>query len=338
MHVVKNQENVKTYNERFITKTTSEISKEFGFNIIQQRVLTDVLYKCTRNVEIYLTQDEEGDFSTYIDIYINSMRLEGLSDLTIKHKAYTLRELNRYVDKKIEKVTLADLKMFILYKQGRCKASTLNSIIVCINAFFSFLYDEGYLESNPSRKLKKIKCEKRLKKSLNDVTLEQIRLACKNSRDRALIEFSYATGVRVSELVSINIKDLDFYSNTLRVIGKGNKERIVMFSEISKYYIQKYLDDRTDDNPALFVSLKKPYSRLGKRGIEKIFTRIKKELNLSVDLTPHILRHTFATKLAQTADITVVQKLLGHENINTTMIYAEIDQDKISYQYNSSKL
>ncbi|MDY2736139.1 hypothetical protein, partial [Intestinibacter sp.] len=129
MHIVKKQE-VKTYNERFITKTTSEISKEFGFNIIQQRALTDVLYRCTRNVEIYLTQDEEGDFSTFIDIYINSMKLEGLSDLTIKHKAYTLRELNRYVDKKIENVTLADLKMFILYKQGKCKASTLNGIIV----------------------------------------------------------------------------------------------------------------------------------------------------------------------------------------------------------------
>ena len=184
----------------------------------------------------------------------------------------------------------------------------------------------------------KVKEEKRLRKSVNEITFEQIRLACKNKRDRAIVEFTYATGLRVSELVNVNISDLDFYSNSLKVVGKGNKERVVLFSDIAKYYIQQYLDTRNDNNPALFISNKSPYNRLSQRTIQKIFSEIGKSLHLDISLHPHILRHTFATKLASTADITVVQKLLGHEDINTTMIYAEVNKEKISYQYKASKL
>lgn len=335
MHVVKDE---KIYNEQFIFKASNEISKRFDFNIIQQRALIDELYKCTKNVEIIFLHQEESDFLTYIDIYIKSKQLEGLSPGTLKNKKYMLNELNSYLTKKIEDISVADLKMYVLYKQSTCKTNSLNSIIICIKSFFKFLCEEDYLDNDPSRKLKKIKQEKRLKKSLNEITFEQIRLSCSNVRDRALLEFLYSTGVRVSELISINKDDLNYESNTLRVIGKGNKERVVIFSDITKFYLNKYLGSRSDDNPALFVSVKKPYKRLSQRGVQKIFDRIKKDLNLSVDFTPHILRHTFATKLAQTADITTVQKLLGHTSLDTTMIYAEIDNEKIAYQYKSSKL
>lgn len=326
------------YNERFIIKAVREISEQFGFNVIQQRVLNNILYKCTQNVEILLLEKEEGDFLTYIDIYVNSMRLEGLSEKTIRNKKYTLKALNTYLRKDISKISIADLKMYILKKQTECKPNTLNGIIVTIKTFFKFLYEEGYIENNPSYKLKKVKEEKRLRKSVNEITFEQIRLACKNKRDRAIVEFTYATGLRVSELVNVNISDLDFYSNSLKVVGKGNKERVVLFSDIAKYYIQQYLDTRNDNNPALFISNKSPYNRLSQRTIQKIFSEIGKSLHLDISLHPHILRHTFATKLASTADITVVQKLLGHEDINTTMIYAEVNKEKISYQYKASKL
>lgn len=336
MHIVKNEEN-KNYNERFITKTVNAISTEFNFNIIQQRALTDILYKCTRNTEIFLIHNEDGDFLTYIDIYLNSIRLEGQSEDTVRNKKYMLLELNRYLQKKIEDVSVADLKMYILYKQANCAANSLNTLIVCIKTFFNYLYEDDYINVNPARKLKKIKEETRLRKSLNEVTFEQVRSCCKNSRDRALIEFAYATGLRVSELSKLNINDLDFSSNKFSVVGKGNKERVVIFSNISKFYLMKYLDDRTDNNEALFVSLKKPHKRLGKRGIEKIFERIKKSLNLD-ELYPHLIRHTMATRLAETADITTVQALLGHKNINTTMIYAEKNDDKVAFQYKNSKL
>lgn len=214
-------ENTVNYNERFITKAVREISDKFHFNVIQQKALSNLLYKCTQNVEMKLLNEEDGDFLTYIDIYANSMKLEGLSEETIKNKCYTLKALNRYLEKDINKISVADLKMYILHKQTTCKSNTLNTIITTIKSFFNFLYDEGYLDINPSRKLKKVKEEKRLRKSLNDVSLEQVRLACSNKRDRALIEFTYSTGLRVSELVKLNINDLDFTSNRFSVVGKG---------------------------------------------------------------------------------------------------------------------
>lgn len=330
--------NTANYNERFIIKVAREISNKFNFNVIQQRAITDILYKCTQNIEILLLEKEAGDFLTYIDMYVNSMRLEGLSELTIKNKKYILNALNEYLEKDIHKVTIADLKMYILKKQSECKSNTLNNIIVTIKTFFKFLCEEGYLENNPAYKLKKVKEEKRLRHSVNEITFEQIRLSTKNKRDRAIIEFAYASGLRLSELVNVNISDLDFYSNSLKVIGKGNKERVVLFSDIAKYYIQQYLDTRRDNNPALFTTNKKPYNRLSNRAIQKIFSNIGKELHLDAPLHPHILRHTFATKLAETADITVVQKLLGHKDLSTTMLYAEVNEDKISYQYKASKL
>lgn len=330
-------ENTVNYNERFITKAVREISDKFHFNVIQQKALSNLLYKCTQNVEMKLLNEEDGDFLTYIDIYANSMKLEGLSEETIKNKCYTLKALNRYLEKDINKISVADLKMYILHKQTTCKSNTLNTIITTIKSFFNFLYNEGYLDINPSRKLKKVKEEKRLRKSLNDVSLEQVRLACSNKRDRALIEFTYSTGLRVSELVKLNINDLDFTSNRFSVVGKGNKERNVMFSDIAKFYLKQYLNERKDNNTALFVGIKKPHNRMSTRAVEKIFEKIKEKLNVN-KLYPHLLRHTFATKLASTADITVVQKLLGHTNINTTMLYAEVNEDKISYQYKASKL
>lgn len=335
MHVVK--ENNKSYNEQFIMKASKEISEQFNFNIIQQRALIDTLYRCTNNLEIIKLTQETGDFLSYLDIYVNAIKLEGQSEDTIRNKKYMLLELNRYLSKKIEDITLSDLKMYILHKQADCAANSLNGIIVCIKTFFNYLYEDDYIDNNPARKLKKIKEETRLRKSLSEITFEEIRSCCNNIRDKALIEFTYASGLRVSEISKLNISDLDFSSNEFSVIGKGKKERVVIFSNISKFYLQKYLDSRTDDNPALFVSLKRPYNRLSKRGIEKIFERIKKRLGLE-EFYPHLLRHTMATRLAETADITTVQALLGHKNVNTTLIYAEKNNDKVAFQYKNSRL
>lgn len=336
MSALENENN--SYNERFVAKTSKKISGAFNFSLEDKIKLNDILYECIKNVDIILLEEDKGNFDEYIELYTASMELEGLSNLTIKHKVYTLQALNRYLNKNIKNVSLADLKMYILHKKAKCTTNTLNTIITTIKTFFKYLHNEGYLTKDPSDKIKKLKQEKRLKKIIDDITLEKIRLAANNKRDRAIIEFLYSTGARVSELVSVNTDDINLFENSITVIGKGNKERKLYFSNIARFYILDYLKTRNDTSEALFVSLKSPHNRICTRTVQHVFFNIGKKLELPVKLHPHMLRHLFATNLAASADITVVQKLLGHENINTTMIYADTNKDKISYQYKASKL
>lgn len=148
------------------------------------------------------------------------------------------------------------------------------------------------------------------------------------------MEFAFATGMRVSEIKNTNISDLDIANNRIITIGKGDKEREVYFSDKTKFYLDRYLKTRTDDNKALFVTLKKPYARLSTRTIEKIISDIKIKAGIDAKVTPHVLRHTMATKMIEGgADITTVQTILGHKNVTTTQIYAETSMDKVKYQY-----
>ena len=323
--------NTVNYNERFITKVAREISTKFNFNVIQQRVLNDILYKCTQNVEIIALEKEEGDFLTYIDIYANSMRLEGLAPGTIRNKCYSLKELNRYLEKDINKISVADLKMYILHKQSNCKQSTLNTIITTIKAFFSFLCDEGYIEVNPSRKLKKVKEEKRLKKSLNDLTLEQVRLACNNKRDRALIEFAYSSGLRVSELVKLDINDLDFTSNKLSVVGKGNKERTIQLTakavEHLREYIRVYHSNSSKEAYLFSTTIKGVTDRMSVGNVQRIIKKYaalvsEKGVSLPDSVHCHMFRRTRATNLYQDGiAIELVSTVLGHARTDTTKSY-----------------
>lgn len=300
--------------------------------------MINTLYTLLANFEVTEKEKNIGSFSDAIDMYLKDMEFNNFSERTIKNRGYLLRKFDRFVQKEITDVSVFDLKAYVVHLQEtNIKARTINGYIAQIKAFFAWLHEEEYINKDIGKRVKKIKEPKRIKKPLTTIELEELRNGCKDDLERALVEFLYSTGMRISEVVSLNVSDLNFDKKNIYIVGKGNKERSVIFSDISKYYLQKYLNERKDNNPALFVSSKRPYSRLGKRGIEKIFERIKKKLGLS-ELYPHLLRHTMATRLAETADITTVQKLLGHSSLNTTMIYAEINEDKISYQYKNSKL
>lgn len=187
-----------------------------------------------------------------------------------------------------------------------------------------------------AKKLEVTKLPKRLRKALTLEELELLRIACKDKRDRALIEFLFATGCRVSEVVDCNIEDLNFNENTLRVIGKGDKERIVCFGEKTKIYISKYIneDRRKDNDLALFVSEKFPHNRLSRRGIELIVTKIAKRANFDKRVFPHLVRHTMATVgLRNGANLITIQHLLGHTDLATTQIYAENSIENVRHEY-----
>ena len=175
---------------------------------------------------------------------------------------------------------------------------------------------------------------KHLRHSLTIEELEKIRLSCKDVRERALIEFLFATGCRISEVVKANISDLDLSNNLLRVIGKGDKERTVFFNDKTKLHIKNYIDTRKDENEALFIASKFPYKRIGKRGLELIISRIGERADIGKSVYPHLLRHTMATLGLQSgADITTIQHLLGHTTPSTTQIYAETSLDNLKHEY-----
>ena len=323
-----------TNNEKFITKCSCEICKALDLSLEDQQKVLDTLYKCTVNYEVYEIKEDTESFMELVSLYIQTKKIEGLAEGTLKNRYYLLRELDDYLHKSYDKISISDLRMYILHKQETARATTINGIITQIKIFFSWLQDEGYIDKNPASILKKSKEPIRLVKSLDTINLEKLRISCDKDRDRALVEFAFATGMRVSEIKNTNISDLDIANNRIITIGKGDKEREVYFSDKTKFYLDRYLKTRTDDNKALFVTLKKPYARLSTRTIEKIISDIKIKAGIDAKVTPHVLRHTMATKMIEGgADITTVQTILGHKNVTTTQIYAETSMDKVKYQY-----
>jgi integrase/recombinase XerD len=323
-------------NEEFVIKAIGKLTLEFNFDWEQQRKVRDALYYALYNFEVHTLEKAliKGDIREKIFLYLKVKKLAGYSDKTLENYNYVLEKMANFINKPVATITTNDLRMFLIIQSEGKKASTINSNTFYIKAFFSWLELEELIPKNPAKKLETTKLPKRLRKSLTVEELEKIRIACKDDRDRALVEFLFATGCRVSEVVDCNIDDLDFSSNTLRVIGKGNKERIVCFSDKAKLYIKRYLDNREDSNSALFIGIRRPFNRLGKRAIELIIHNIAERAGFNKSVFPHLLRHTMATLgLQNGANIVTIQHLLGHTDPSTTQIYAENSIENIKHEY-----
>ena len=189
--------------------------------------------------------------------------------------------------------------------------------------------EENYILKSPMKRIHKIKTDKVVKETLSDETLERLRDNCDNIRDLAIINLLASTGMRVGELVKININDIDFENRECIVFGKGNKERPVYFDARTKIHLKNYINSRSDDNPALFVSLDKPYNRLQISGVEIRLRNLGKRLGIN-KVHPHKFRRTVATKaIDKGMPIEQVQNLLGHSQIDTTMHYAMVNQNNV---------
>lgn len=323
-------------NEEFVMKAVGKLTLEFNFNWEQQKKVRDALYYSLYNYEVCTLEKSliKGDIREKIFLYLKVKKLAGYSGQTLKNYEYALEKLATFINKPVATITTNDLRMFFILNSEGKKPSTINSNIFYIKAFFSWLELEELIPKNPAKKLETTKLPKRLRKSLTVEELERLRIACKDDRDRALVEFLFATGCRVSEVVNCNIEDLSFSSNTLRVIGKGDKERIVCFSDKTKLYIKKYLKSRQDNNPALFIGIREPYNRLSKRAIELIIHKIAERAGFNKSVFPHLLRHTMATLgLQNGANIITIQHLLGHTDPSTTQIYAENSIENVQHEY-----
>ncbi|MDQ6418671.1 tyrosine-type recombinase/integrase [Paenibacillus sp. LHD-117] len=273
------------------------------------------------------------DVTEKIKLYLASKKLEGLSPLTLKGYMLDLNIFSNRVRKKVADVSSADIRTYLAQCDGN-KMSTIGKKLSVLKSFFGWLASEEYIPRDPTTKLKTPKLEKRAPKALTIEELEMIREACQTRRQRAFIEAMYATGCRLSEVQALNRDDINLQTMSTRVIGKGNKEREVYFSFKAMFHIRKYLSDRKDNDPALFVSERLPHGRLSRRGIQREIGVIAALAGLQKRVSPHTLRHTFATlTLNNGAELAAVQQLLGHESPATTQIYAQYTEERKREQH-----
>lgn len=317
------------------------MSKEI-FNIINDMsdVLEPVQLKRLQEVLIWRLSEEEKSkvsFSNeeYLDMFLNAKKLEGCSDRTIFFYRFTITKMFNAVDTPIIKITTEQIRKFLVDYQAKnnCGKTTIDNVRRNLSSFFSWLEEENYIIKSPIKRIHKVRNTQRVKEVIPDESIEQLRDSCDEIRDLAMIDLLLSTGIRVGELVNLDIRDICFENRECIVYGKGDKERRAYFDARSKIHLQEYLATRIDDNPALFVSLKSPYNRLTISGIETRVRVLSERANIR-NLHPHKFRRTMATKaIDKGMPIEQVQRLLGHRQIDTTLQYAMVSQENVKLSH-----
>lgn len=285
------------------------------------------------NYDVSSTKEdnEENDSKVLIDKFIAAKRIEGCSEKTLRYYQTTITAMVSKLDKNVRHILTEDLRTYLTEYQNKNQSSrvTIDNIRRILSSFYSWLEDEDYVIKSPVRRIHKVKTVSNIKDTYTDEELETMRDNCDEIRDLAMIDMLASTGMRVGEMVLLNRDDINFTERECVVFGKGDKERIVYFDARAKLHLREYLDGRTDENPALFVSLKAPYERLQIGGVEHRLREIGKRLNIS-KVHPHKFRRTLATMaIDKGMPIEQLQRLLGHQRIDTTLQYAMVMQNNV---------
>lgn len=306
------------------------ILNEMGeyLSIAQMKKLQEVLLKNLSESEVQKSEISNID---YLQMFLDAKRIEGCSERTLQYYKMTIEKLLWNIDVSIRKITTEEIRSYLsaYQKINNCSKVTIDNIRRNISSFFSWLEEEDYILKSPMRRIHKIKTKQQVKEVITDEAIEKLRDHCSCVRDLAMIDLLYSTGIRVGELVNLNISDIDFEARECVVFGKGDKERRVYFDAKAKLHLQDYLNSRSDENPALFVTLDSPHDRLKISGVEIRMRKLGRSLNLS-RIHPHKFRRTMATRaIDKGMPIEQVQKILGHSQIDTTMQYAIVNQNNV---------
>lgn len=301
----------------------------------QLELLTDVTRKALSECEITpkATEEEQRnkENAELLGAFISSKKVEGCSDKTIHYYKSSIEKLIATVKKNVCDIGTNDIRCYLADQQEQRGLSkvTIDNLRRIYSSFFSWLEDEDYITKSPVRRIHKVRTDALVKEVLTDENIEVLRDSCQELRDIAMIDLLLSTGMRVGELVKINREDIDFQERQCVVFGKGNKEREVYFNARTKIHLKKYLEQRTDTNPALFVSLHEPHTRLTISGVEVRLRQLGKRVNLN-KVHPHKFRRTLATMaIDKGMPIEQVQKMLGHVKIDTTLHYAMVNQTNV---------
>ena len=320
--------------ELFVEKVI-DTTEDFLDN--NQRIkLKEILTEICLNYQIKSIEQTEKqkilkNNTDILNKFISSKEIEGCSTRTLNYYKDNIIKMLDTINLPIDEITTEILRNYLADYKSNSKAGmvTIDNIRRTLSSFFAWLENEDYIVKSPVRRIHKVKTTRRVKETFTDENLEKLRDTCSNVRDLAILELLISTGMRVGEITRLNISDMNFQERSCIVLGKGNSEREVYFSAKSKMYIKKYLEMRTDNNEALFVSLIKPYNRLGISGIEILIRNLGKEANIN-KVHPHKFRRTMATMaIDKGMPIEQVQKLLGHIKIDTTMEYAMVNQNNV---------
>lgn len=315
-------------------KVIKEIEQKMAsiLNNEQKEKLKEVLLYTFYNIEVTSIKDElVEDTTDYAKMFIAAKRIEGCSERTLNYYETTIKTMVEKLSKKVNSIETEDLRNYLSEYQAKnnCSKVTIDNVRRILSSFFAWLEDEDYIMKSPVRRIHKVKATQTVKETYTDEELEEMRDACVEIRDLAMVDFLASTGVRVGELVNLDRVDIDMQERSCVVLGKGGKEREVYFDARTKIHLQNYLNSRIDNNPALFVSLLRPYDRLKISGVEIRLRELGKRINIK-KIHPHKFRRTMATKaIDKGMPIEQVQVLLGHRKIDTTLQYAMVNQNNV---------
>ena len=312
--------------EEKLVKILNEMAEYLS--ISQMKKLQEVLLKNMKEQEESVSETTNYD---YLEMFIAAKKIEGCSDRTVSYYKSTVEHLLNSIDTPIRKITTDEIRSYLARYQeiGGCSKTTVDNIRRNISSFFSWLEEEDYILKSPTKRIHKIKTKTTVKNVISDEGIEKLRDNCKDVRDLAIIDLLYSTGIRVGELVNLNIDDIDLEGRECVVYGKGDKERRVYFDAKAKVHLKDYIDSRTDENEALFVTLDSPHNRLKISGVEIRLRQLGRRLSLE-RVHPHKFRRTMATRaIDKGMPIEQVQKILGHSQIDTTMQYAMVNQTNV---------
>lgn len=299
---------------------------------VQLQKLREVLEHSFYRFEISVKEEEtEDDSQKLIDSFVYAKRIEGCSEKTLKYYRTTIEAMTAAIDKGVRHMQTDDLRAYLTKYQEKHGSSrvTIDNIRRILSSFFSWLEDEDHILKSPVRRIHKVKTATNIKETYTDEELEKMRDHCTELRDLAIVDMLASTGMRIGEMVLLNKVDINFNERECVVFGKGDKERVVYFDAKTKIHLQNYIDSRIDDDPALFVTLRAPYTRITIGGIESRLREMGKSLKIE-KVHPHKFRRTLATMaIDKGMPIEQLQQLLGHKRIDTTLQYAMVKQSNV---------
>ena len=316
--------------DTIVMKVVGQYTDNFEEQLRLKKILEGVLneYEITSRC----TSLVASDLLELAGEYLLFRKFEGLAIKTLKHYTAELKRFACDVNKPARFITKVDLTLYF-GRMDHLSKTTLANRMAIVFTFFTWLFDNERIDKNPVKNIKKPKVPKRLREGLTKEELEIVKSVCKDIREETLIEFLSSTGCRVGELEFLMISDLDFYKRQAKVIGKGDKQRVVFFSYRAKILLERYLKERKNTSQYIFGSVNKPYKGISIRQLERIVHEIGERCENRV--FPHRLRHTFCTHSVNSGmSMAVVQQLMGHESLGTTEKYFKISKNTIESEYN----